>query len=399
MVKQYRLAPIVLLIMVFLLLQGFLVFPDHGLPESQQNSITKNVFPGVSPVPDITVTPTQISLDTRKILKGFLGSWLNYHTIPLMGGEPVGQYTGMQMQIDAEAFSVAGMVCHDPEYSIKQVTPDEFFQGYERPDDRNGFFTEKFTVLETGCENFEPAYVALVDYNSLGFILEDELLLFEADMSVTENGVTIESDIMVEYSEDPFYEIRAQIPLIREPEMTEYNGRVRAVADEAIQPFKTDLESRDVPDEMASYRSFMWIGYDVSYLSAELVSIRYHMDFYYAGAAHPGHYFRVVNYDLKAGREIQFDDLFTDNEKALTFLSGYCKKKLETLDFLLFEEGLLPKKENFSNWNLTPRGIRLSFDPYQVVPYAAGPQEILVPYAQLGDYLNPESPVGAILAH
>jgi hypothetical protein len=36
------------------------------------------------------------------------------------------------------------------------------------------------------------------------------------------------------------------------------------------------------------------------------------------------------------------------------------------------------------------------FDPYQVGPYAAGPQYVLVPYSTLKDIIKSDGPVGAL---
>jgi len=38
--------------------------------------------------------------------------------------------------------------------------------------------------------------------------------------------------------------------------------------------------------------------------------------------------------------------------------------------------------------------LGINFDAYQVGPYAAGPQYVLVPYSALKDVINPDGPVG-----
>ena len=38
-------------------------------------------------------------------------------------------------------------------------------------------------------------------------------------------------------------------------------------------------------------------------------------------------------------------------------------------------------------------GIGITFDAYQVGPYAAGPQFVMVPYSALKDIINPEGPI------
>jgi hypothetical protein len=48
---------------------------------------------------------------------------------------------------------------------------------------------------------------------------------------------------------------------------------------------------------------------------------------------------------------------------------------------------------NYQSWSITRRGLGINFDSYQVGPYAAGPQFVLVPYSTLKDLINPEGPV------
>ncbi|HEX7556349.1 MAG TPA: RsiV family protein, partial [Leptolinea sp.] len=162
--------------------------------------------------------------------------------------------------------------------------------------------------------------------------------------------------------------------------------------------FRGNFKDWQIPPEMAGYTSFMWIGYDVPLLTPDLVSIRFTVDYYMAGAAHPNHYFKVVNYDLTSGKEVTFKDVFKDPAKALDFLSKASKTSLNKPDFPLFEEGLQPKAENFTNWNLTKDSLRISFDPYQVAPYAAGAQEVLVPFKDLRDLVNTKIGFGAFIA-
>lgn len=50
---------------------------------------------------------------------------------------------------------------------------------------------------------------------------------------------------------------------------------------------------------------------------------------------------------------------------------------------LIFPEGADPKPENYQNWNMGLRNLVITFDVYQVVPYAAGAQECQVPLVTL----------------
>ncbi|MFO7584726.1 MAG: DUF3298 domain-containing protein, partial [Anaerolineales bacterium] len=51
-----------------------------------------------------------------------------------------------------------------------------------------------------------------------------------------------------------------------------------------------------------------------------------------------------------------------------------------------FSGGAEPLPENYRNWNLTYEGLLITFDEYQVAPYAAGMQQVLVPFDVLENY-------------
>jgi hypothetical protein len=49
------------------------------------------------------------------------------------------------------------------------------------------------------------------------------------------------------------------------------------------------------------------------------------------------------------------------------------------------------------NWNITPDGLLITFDTYQVGPGAAGPQQVNVPYNALGSVINSQGPLIVVL--
>jgi hypothetical protein len=56
-------------------------------------------------------------------------------------------------------------------------------------------------------------------------------------------------------------------------------------------------------------------------------------------------------------------------------------------------DGTSPDRENFLAIVLEPTGFRVFFSPYQVAAYAAGPFEVVIPYAALVDDLNLAGPL------
>ncbi|HWW75520.1 MAG TPA: RsiV family protein, partial [Pyrinomonadaceae bacterium] len=59
--------------------------------------------------------------------------------------------------------------------------------------------------------------------------------------------------------------------------------------------------------------------------------------------------------------------------------------------------GAEPKAENYENWTITPRGLVVTFDYYQLGSYAAGAQKIILPYAELKDVIKPDGPLAPFL--
>lgn len=117
----------------------------------------------------------------------------------------------------------------------------------------------------------------------------------------------------------------------------------------------------------------------------------------YLGGAHPGDHHDVINYDLSEAKVLSLGDLFKPESDYLEAIADYSirelKKNREVL-FPNFEEGASPKEENYGAWSITPKGLLVIFEEYQVAPYAAGPQYVLVPYSALADILDPGGPLG-----
>ena len=75
-----------------------------------------------------------------------------------------------------------------------------------------------------------------------------------------------------------------------------------------------------------------------------------------------------------------------------------CIAELQTRQALVPAEvsrGAAPKPENFQAWAITRHGLLIVFQEYQVGPYAAGAQTVLIPYASLAARLDPAGPLSA----
>jgi hypothetical protein len=114
-----------------------------------------------------------------------------------------------------------------------------------------------------------------------------------------------------------------------------------------------------------------------------------------AQTAHPYHYTITYTYDLAGNRPLALSDLFQPGSAYLERIATEAVEQLTAREILLFPEGAIPTEENYRNWNITPEGLLITFDEYQVAPYAAGPQTVTIPYSELADLINPAGPLAA----
>jgi hypothetical protein len=202
------------------------------------------------------------------------------------------------------------------------------------------------------------------------------------------------------------YEIAAQYPQItggNNPNVEKFNQAARASVTKTVADFRKEMapqEGEDEPRPEGSMGSDLSVNYSIALAQDDLISVDFEVGSYYQGAAHPNSYSSVLNYDLKNGKQLKLSDLFKPGAKYLQAIATYCiadLKKQGKEKGLLDEEiekGAAASAKNYQSWTITKRGLGIDFDSYQVGPYAAGPQFVLVPYSTLKDLINPEGPIG-----
>lgn len=232
--------------------------------------------------------------------------------------------------------------------------------------------------------------------------------------SVHEEPINLSGDVDViarsvkENNKKLMYEIDAQYPQFtggNNPNLEKFNQLARVVVVKIVSGFKKDLapEEGDEPRPENSMGSDLGIGYTINLAQDDLVSVQFDVGSYYQGAAHPNSYTETLNYDLKNGKQLKLADLFKPGSKYLQTLSTLCvadlkkqwkEKNAEVIEDML-KDGSAPTAKNYESWTITKRGIGINFDPYQVAPYAAGPQFVMVPYSALKELIKPDGPLAA----
>lgn len=133
-----------------------------------------------------------------------------------------------------------------------------------------------------------------------------------------------------------------------------------------------------------------------------MISIEYDIGGYSAGAAHGSSSSYVLNYDVQTGKMLKLTDLFKPGAKYVQTISSYCIKDLkkqskshdDSLPDDMIQSGAGPDAGNFRSWTITKKGLNMTFDAYQVGPYVAGPQDVLIPYSALKELISPDGPIG-----
>lgn len=158
--------------------------------------------------------------------------------------------------------------------------------------------------------------------------------------------------------------------------------------------------SRNINEpDSGDYASDLTIRFTPLLLSPTMISIRFDVSEYYAGAAHPNNYARVLNYHFEKHQLLSSTDLFASSTQALPFLSDYTRSALQkTFSDVRPEEfaalvfpGTAPKSENFREVGITKNGLTVIFNPYQVAPYARGTVEVKIPLPDLENTISDET--------
>ena len=212
--------------------------------------------------------------------------------------------------------------------------------------------------------------------------------------------VTLDTTSRHETSESPAYTLDAKIPVLQgsdDPRVINFNNEMTLLTQEEIASFKDN--ARMVQPVPGSVGSFIDQSYELLSPLGNLLSLKFEIMTYIQGAAHPGTHSRTVTYDLEAGADVRLEQLFLPGSDYLGTISRYCIAQLETRDigFEAFSQGAQPVMENYGSWNITPDGLLITFDEYQVAAYAAGPQVVVVPYAELQSVIDPTGPLKAFM--
>lgn len=234
----------------------------------------------------------------------------------------------------------------------------------------------------------------------------------ETDFLITQQPIAFTTSpkilpkIIKEANKEKRYTVEAEYPQMDgDTRFDGFNREARNLITKDIAAFKTAETSEeaettgDLPAE--TQNSTLDAGYEFRYATDDLISVAWTESTYSRGAAHPNSLTQVLNYDVKKAKKLTLADLFIDKSKYLTLISNFCMKELKDRskrpDSMIMddtiESGAGPRADNYRAWAITKKGLWITFDPYQVAAYAAGPQYVLVPYSALKEAIRPDGPI------
>lgn len=160
-------------------------------------------------------------------------------------------------------------------------------------------------------------------------------------------------------------------------------------AQEIAASFQSDVSAMEPVGEHPR-QSSLEATYAIHAPSSKAVSVTFTVWSYMAGAAHGAVDIRTRSYDMATGMRLELADMFGNVEKALELMAAYVRMDLEKriggdTDGEWLRNGTAPDAENFSSMALTPSGVHIFFQAYQVGPWVIGPQEADVPLEALRD--------------
>ncbi len=121
-------------------------------------------------------------------------------------------------------------------------------------------------------------------------------------------------------------------------------------------------------------------------------------------ANHPYNYTTTLNYSATSVGAFSINDIFIKDKPYLKFISDYCMKELKAravkdkLDNIndMLTQGTTANADNFRVFNVSPKELIITFNPYQVGPWIWGTQSVSIPFSEMKSMIDPNGPVGQL---
>lgn len=343
-------------------------------------------------IPENTPQPTQVS----GIIPNddpLLGKWTayqvrTYFTAPVQYDEAQ-TWLGNLVEVGTDSIQFNQEICLLT--AFERTTLPENYQEYFQIDlSTYGIPEESVSWISTSCEGSAFSRLIQVDAYTILLNWQGNLLWLQHSDRVPQRPIVYANTHYLR--EDMIRNVNIHIPQINieQPASQAFNDTAFTLYNDVLTGFITDTSEWEMLDDIEMPASDMEITFDVLWNDGERLSILGIIYFYFSGAAHPNMGYLPLTYDLTTQTQITIRDLFQAGSGFENFLLDTCSTELIRRDIGYFEESLSNDLMHYENFALTPSGIMIYFAPYHVASYAAGPQNILIPYASLTPYLKAE---------
>lgn len=231
-----------------------------------------------------------------------------------------------------------------------------------------------------------------------------------------------------------FVNVNVQYPQLvspRNPQEKQFNAYVKKQVDDQISDFVSFLQNKNQYKKLKEIKNKkiqdeyeINLDYKVDYFSNDFTSILMYWNGY-SGYLNMDYFPSTINFDLKNGSPLRLADLFKPqtkylnkmSEKSRAILKRTCltcgcgsglkagdrlpddmvkaadehnrnakndaNSQISYQDSLFFNAGTEAKEVNYRNWSITPEGLKIIFNEYQVGPGCIGIIDIVIPFADL----------------
>jgi len=207
-------------------------------------------------------------------------------------------------------------------------------------------------------------------------------LLFAAAVMLPERAGAAEKRVCELRETANHLEISIKYPAFGIPAVDE---AVKRWAEQLAAHFHSEFSAEAQAETHVPYQ--LQADYDVIRVPGGVLGILWRVYSYTAGT-HGALALVSACYLPESGKAVVLQELFGNPEAALGIISATARQDLEQkLGDMLQPEtlhtGTLPEPDNFSTFMLTATALRIFFQPYQVAPWAAGPQHVDIPLEKL----------------
>jgi len=159
--------------------------------------------------------------------------------------------------------------------------------------------------------------------------------------------------------------------------------------------FRDEILGYDPPQDPMGTTWELGLGYTGEAVTAQILSIKFDIYIYWAGAAHGNSAVVTMNFDPQTGVLLSLADILVPG--TLPVMASIVEQRL--VDDLYGgnateASGWIPVLDEaaLDGWAVTPGGLSFSFDQYEVGFGAMGAPTVLVPWADLAAVVDPGGP-------